>query len=93
MFSLSFTFAMEEREGIIGKGQAMNEDASQDILREETIPFGAVYVDPVIEVFKKDVDRTLLRENLKLTPNERSLKFERSMKMVFELRRSAKPNV
>ncbi len=27
--------------------------------------------DPVIEVFKKDIDRTLLRENLKLTPEER----------------------
>ena len=27
--------------------------------------------DPVIEVFKKDIDRTLLRENLKLTPEQR----------------------
>jgi hypothetical protein len=27
--------------------------------------------DPVIEAYKKDVDRTLLRENLKLTPIER----------------------
>lgn len=27
--------------------------------------------DPVIEPFKKDVDRTLLRENLKLSPEER----------------------
>jgi hypothetical protein len=26
---------------------------------------------PVIEAYKKDVDRTLLRENLKLTPDER----------------------
>ncbi len=25
------------------------------------------YCDPVIEAYKKDVDRTLLRENLKLT--------------------------
>ena len=24
--------------------------------------------DPVIEAYKKDVDRTLIRENLKLTP-------------------------
>ena len=28
-------------------------------------------VDPVIEAYKKDVDRTLLRENLKLTIEER----------------------
>jgi hypothetical protein len=27
--------------------------------------------DPVIEVYKKDVDRTLLQENLKLTVEER----------------------
>jgi hypothetical protein len=29
------------------------------------------YCDPVIEAYKKDVDRTLLRENLKLTVEER----------------------
>jgi hypothetical protein len=27
--------------------------------------------DPVIEAYKKDIDRTLLRENLKLTPAQR----------------------
>ena len=27
--------------------------------------------DPVIEAYKKDVDRTLLREHLKLTPQQR----------------------
>ena len=27
--------------------------------------------DPGIEAYKKDVDRTLIRENLKLTPEER----------------------
>ncbi len=27
--------------------------------------------DPVIEAYKKHVDRTLLRENLKLTPAQR----------------------
>ena len=27
--------------------------------------------DPVIEAYKKDVDRTLIRENLKLTPEQR----------------------
>lgn len=29
------------------------------------------WVDPVIEAFKRDVDRTLLWENLKLTPEQR----------------------
>ena len=28
-------------------------------------------IDPVIEAYKKDIDRTLLRENLKLTVEER----------------------
>jgi hypothetical protein len=32
--------------------------------------------DPVIERYKQDVDRTLLRENLKLTPEQRLLKLQ-----------------
>src|SRR5262249_12632090 len=44
------------------------------------------YCDPVIEAYKKDVDRTLLRENLKLTVQERFEKFERFMEYVDELR-------
>ncbi len=44
------------------------------------------YHDPVIEVYKKDVDRTLLRENLKLTVEQRFEKFESFMHYVFELR-------
>jgi hypothetical protein len=32
--------------------------------------------DPVIEMYKKDIDRTLLRENLKLTPDERLRKLQ-----------------
>ncbi len=35
-------------------------------------------IDPVIEVYKKDVDRTLIRENLKLTVDQR---FERLMEL------------
>jgi len=29
------------------------------------------YVDPVVEAYKRDVDRSLLRENLRKTPQER----------------------
>ncbi len=46
------------------------------------------YCDPVIEAYKKDVDRTLLRENLKLTVEERFRKFERFMEYVSELRKA-----
>jgi len=44
--------------------------------------------DPVIEAYKKDIDRTLIRENLKLTVTER---FEQAMahqKFADELRRA-----
>jgi hypothetical protein len=37
----------------------------------------ADYCDPVIEAYKKDLDRMLLRENLKLTVEERIRKVER----------------
>jgi hypothetical protein len=46
----------------------------------------ADFYDPVIEAYKKDVDRTLLRENLKLTVDERFRRFESFMKSVHELR-------
>jgi hypothetical protein len=44
--------------------------------------------DPVINAYKQDVDRTLLIENLKLTPEERCEKFLRFMEMVYEIRRA-----
>ena len=46
--------------------------------------------DPVIEVYKKDVDRTLLRENLKLTVEERFLKFKRFWQFAQELREAGR---
>jgi len=50
----------------------------------------ADYIDPVIEAYKKDVDRTLLRENLKLTVEERFQKFERFMVYLNELREAGR---
>lgn len=46
----------------------------------------ADFCDPVIEAYKKDVDRTLLRENLKLTVDQRFRQFESFMEYVHELR-------
>ena len=46
----------------------------------------ADYIDPVIEVYKKDVDRTLLRENLKLTVEQRIRKAISFHEAVAELR-------
>lgn len=44
----------------------------------------------VINVYKKDVDRTLLRENLKLTVEERIEKFESFWKYASELREAGR---
>ena len=45
----------------------------------------ALEPDPVIEAYKKDVDRTLLRENLKLTPGQRLEKLSAFMRSLAEL--------
>ena len=42
--------------------------------------------DPVIEAYKKDVDRTLIRENLKLTPDGRLRKLQSFINSLHALR-------
>ncbi len=49
-----------------------------------------VIIDPVVEAYKRDVDRTLLRENLKLSPAQRLEKFVRFAAFAEELRRAGK---
>ena len=44
--------------------------------------------DPVIEAYKAHVDRTLLRENLKLTVEERILRLMELQRFAEELRRA-----
>jgi hypothetical protein len=44
--------------------------------------------DPVIEAYKKDIDRTLLYENLKLSPEQRLLKLMELQRFAEELRRA-----
>jgi hypothetical protein len=46
--------------------------------------------DPVIEAYKQDVDRTLIRENLKLTPDQRLQKMISVLRFAEEVRRSRK---
>lgn len=46
--------------------------------------------DPVIEFYKKDVDRTLIRENLKLTPDQRVRKFLDFARFAWELREAGR---
>jgi len=42
--------------------------------------------DPVIEAYKRDVDRTLIRENLKKSHEERLLTLQRMQAFVDEVR-------
>jgi hypothetical protein len=46
--------------------------------------------DPVIEVYKRDVDRTLLRENLRLSPQQRIEKLMSFMRSIEQLRKAAR---
>jgi len=42
--------------------------------------------DPVVDAFKRDIDRTLLRENLRLTPIERLYKLQAAVEGMAVLR-------
>lgn len=53
-------------------------------------PLPPLEPDPVIEVYKRDVDRTLLRENLKLTVTERLEKLMAAQRFAEEIRRAGK---
>jgi hypothetical protein len=46
--------------------------------------------DPVVEVYKKDIDRTLLRENLKLTVEERLRNLMRLQRFAEEMRQAGR---
>jgi hypothetical protein len=46
--------------------------------------------DPVIEAYKKDIDRTLLRRNLALTVDERFLQLQQLQLLADELRRAGR---
>jgi hypothetical protein len=46
--------------------------------------------DPVIEMYKKDIDRTLIRENLKLTIEERFRNAMALARFADELRRAGR---
>ena len=51
-------------------------------------PLGTLEPDPVIEALKRDVDRTLLRANLALTPLERLRQAQNAINQLDQLRRS-----
>lgn len=59
--------------------------------REERQRYGGAALiepDPVIEAYKRDIDRTLLRENLKLSVEQRFLKLCELQRLASELRKA-----
>jgi hypothetical protein len=46
--------------------------------------------DPVIEAYKKDIDRTLIRENLKLTVEQRCEQLLELQRFAVELQRAGR---
>jgi len=46
--------------------------------------------DPVVEAYKRDVDRTLLRRNLSLSPEQRLLQLMELQRFAEELRRAGR---
>jgi hypothetical protein len=46
--------------------------------------------DPVIEAYKRDIDRTLIRENLKLTVEQRCEQLLELQRFAIELQRSGR---
>jgi hypothetical protein len=53
-------------------------------------PLSPAKVDRLVEELKKDVDRTLIRENLKLTVEERLVQLMRLQEFAEELRRAGR---
>ena len=60
---------------------------------ERTMKLMALEPDPVIEAYKADIDRTLIRENLKLTVDERLLKMMDFNRLLLEVRKAGQRGV
>ena len=61
-------------------------------MRKRTLQYPScpMEIDPIIELYKKDVDRTLFRENLKLTVEQRFLRLMELQRFAAELQRAGK---
>ena len=56
--------------------------------RELALRSASSSLDAVVEVYKRDVDRSLLRENLRLTPDQRLRRLVELQRFAAELRRA-----
>ena len=60
------------------------------VMAQPAAPERGSSIDDVIDLYKKDVDRGLLREALKLTPAQRLVQLQSMMRFVGELRRAGR---
>lgn len=58
-----------------------------------TVPATAPRTDPIVELYMRDVDRSLLRRNLSLTPQERLDQLQKLLRFADELRRAGRKAV
>jgi hypothetical protein len=58
------------------------------LCRVSVLRDGSLEPDPVIEAYKKDVDRSLLRENLRRSPEERLRALMELQRFAAELKRA-----
>lgn len=68
----------------------MYDRAVDDRPAEPSAPGERSSIDEILDLYRRDVDLTLLRENLRLTPEERSRKFEAFMASLEEIRGAAR---
>ena len=65
---------------------------SRDELHEQPAPYGAVSLptadarDPVLEVFKRDIDFSLVERNLQLTTDERAQQLVNATRFIAKFR-------
>ena len=80
----------ESYAGAMKAAEAKSKSELRELAEELMPPLAPPEVfDPVIEAYKKDVDRTLIRENLKLTPVQRLRKLESYAASAVRLRGAA----
>ena len=56
--------------------------------KQETVKTPQNSIQAIIELYKKDLDRTLIRQNLKLTAEERLLNLQAFVQFLDEMRKA-----
>ncbi len=84
MRKLTYSIGIAER----GRTAVRIRRTKIDVIRSAVHSFGTL--SPEVDVYRDGVDRTLLRENLKLTAQERMEKHQRARRTAEELRRAGR---